>query len=379
MQEDNSQVGMAPNLLFSNMSYEMLQGPKKNVEKDITDPQCTNKNKSEAKLQIVWKNVLIFIILHSISVYSIFMLLTFQFKFSTVIFTYLNLMFAGFGITAGAHRLWAHRSYTANLPLRIFLMIAQSAALQNDIHEWVRDHRVHHKFTDTNADPHNASRGFFFSHIGWLMTKKHPDVLNKGKNIDMSDVLADPVVKFQMRFYVPLVIVCNFIVPTFIPWYFLGEDGYNSFILCIGRYVISLNGTWLVNSAAHIWGMKPYDKNIKPTENKFVAIVAFGEGWHNYHHIFPWDYKAAELGNYRLNFTTCFLDFMARIGWATDLKTASEEIINKRIQRTGDSHKRVNGIEDHHHDEGEAIWGWGDKDMNKDEVLAVTRMTRQKA
>lgn len=103
------------------------------------------------------------------------------------------------GITAGAHRLWAHRTYEAKLPLRILLMIMQTTALQNDIHEWTRDHRVHHKFTETDADPHNAKRGFFFSHIGWLMVRKHKDVLIKGKTVDLSDLEADPVVMFQKR------------------------------------------------------------------------------------------------------------------------------------------------------------------------------------
>lgn len=104
------------------------------------------------------------------------------------------------GVTAGAHRLWAHRTYKATLPLRIVLMILQSAMLQNDIYEWVRDHRVHHKFTDTDADPHNAKRGFFFSHIGWLMLKKHKDVFSKGKTVDMSDISSDPVVTFQRKY-----------------------------------------------------------------------------------------------------------------------------------------------------------------------------------
>ena len=71
--------------------------------------------------------------------------------------------------------------------------------LQNSIYEWVRDHRVHHKFSETDADPHNSNRGFFFSHVGWLMTKKHPDVINKGKQIDMSDITSDPVVQFCER------------------------------------------------------------------------------------------------------------------------------------------------------------------------------------
>lgn len=109
-------------------------------------------------------------------------------------------IFGAFGITGGAHRLWAHKSYKAKLPLRIILMVLQTLAFQNSIYEWVRDHRVHHKYTDTNADPHNSKRGFFFSHMGWLLCRKHSDVKNKGATIDMSDLEADPVVMFQDRF-----------------------------------------------------------------------------------------------------------------------------------------------------------------------------------
>lgn len=74
------------------------------------------------------------------------------------------------GITAGAHRLWSHKTYKAKLPLRIILMIFQTVAFQNHIYEWSRDHRVHHKFTDTDADPHNASRGkYLFSMFRWTI------------------------------------------------------------------------------------------------------------------------------------------------------------------------------------------------------------------
>lgn len=78
-------------------------------------------------------------------------------------------------------------------------MLCQTSMGQNDIYEWVRDHRVHHKFTDTDADPHNSRRGFFFSHMGWLLLKKHKDVSVKGKTVDMSDVASDPVVRFQRK------------------------------------------------------------------------------------------------------------------------------------------------------------------------------------
>ena len=73
--------------------------------------------------------------------------------------------------------------------------------LQNHIYEWARDHRVHHKYSETDADPHNATRGFFFSHVGWLLCKKHPEVKKKGVTIDCNDLLLDPIVRFQMRYF----------------------------------------------------------------------------------------------------------------------------------------------------------------------------------
>ena len=103
------------------------------------------------------------------------------------------------GTTVGAHRLYTHRTFKANLEMRILLMLMQTSAAQNDMIEWVRDHRVHHKFTDTDADPHNSKRGFFFCHMGWLMCKKHPDVKKFGAKIDMSDVESDPVLQFQRK------------------------------------------------------------------------------------------------------------------------------------------------------------------------------------
>lgn len=105
----------------------------------------------------------------------------------------------GFGVTGGAHRLWSHRSYKAKTPLRIILMMCFSSSGQNTLYDWVRDHRVHHKFSETDADPHNSNRGFFFAHVGWLMMHKHPDVIRKGNMLDMSDILDDPVVQFHQK------------------------------------------------------------------------------------------------------------------------------------------------------------------------------------
>ncbi|TMW53323.1 hypothetical protein DOY81_001623 [Sarcophaga bullata] len=341
------------------------------------------------EMEIVWHNVLLFIILHSAAFYGVYLVFA-ENAYIDLLLSYFVVFFGGMGITAGVHRLWSHRAYKARLPLRIFLMLCQSLAFQNSIYEWTRDHRVHHKFTDTDADPHNSRRGFFFAHMGWLMCKKHPDVKQKGKQIDMSDLEADPVVMFQKKYYFVIMPICCFVLPALFPYYYLGSSLKVCFFVgSMFRYCLSLHGTWLVNSAAHFYGMKPYDKNISSVNNKMVSIIAFGEGWHNYHHVFPWDYKAAELPYY-YNWTTAFLNVMAKIGQAYDLKTVSEEMLLKRIERTGDgSHPSCIDLNNNntsnsgsritpemlakldHDNEETMVWGWDDKDVQMEDRMGT--------
>lgn len=106
-------------------------------------------------------------------------------------------VWVGFSITAGCHRLWAHKSYKANWPLRLFLAIGQGFAVNFSIYKWVWLHRLHHKFTDSDADPHNSKRGFFFSHMGWILQRHHKDVLDKKETIDLSDLEEDWMVMWQ--------------------------------------------------------------------------------------------------------------------------------------------------------------------------------------
>src|SRR5690349_2141299 len=130
--------------------------------------------------------------------------------------------FLGVSLTAGAHRLWAHKTYEAKLPLRIFMMLGFTTAGQNCIYIWARDHRVHHKWADTDADPHNTLRGYFFAHVGWLMRKKHPELKLKAKTLDFSDLLDDPVVKIQKDYYYLFYALFTFFIPVAIPVYCWG-------------------------------------------------------------------------------------------------------------------------------------------------------------
>ncbi|XP_076238999.1 acyl-CoA Delta-9 desaturase-like [Calliopsis andreniformis] len=361
----------APATLFLEDLQQDIHEEKSSAEKENSEKLLVRQSSNiqpKYEWKIVWRNVIVIIFIHIAMIYGLYFLFTAT-KLSTFALALVLGYISALGITAGAHRLWAHRAYKAKLPLRIFLMIAQTLAFETCIYDWVRDHRVHHKYTDTDADPHNATRGFFFSHVGWLMVRKHPDVTKKGANIDLSDLEQDPVVVWQRKYYSILMPLICFIIPTWIPVYFWNERLLIAWYTTVGRYAFTLNVTWLVNSAAHIWGMKPYDKTIGPAENPFVSICAIGEGWHNYHHVFPYDYKAAELGNYRLNFTTAFLDFCAQLGLAYDLKVVPEDVVRKRAKRTGDGSRYT--AENDLHSHVDHKWGWGDVDLTPEEMQQV--------
>lgn len=341
---------MAPNITNSPTGV-LFEG------ETLEDIPSLSEPKTKIKKQIVWRNVIIFAYLHLSAIYGLYLVFT-SAKIVTTLFAIFLYLVSGLGITAGAHRLWAHRSYKAKWPLQILLMIFNTMAFQDAAIDWARDHRLHHKYSETDADPHNANNGFFFAHVGWLLCRKHPDIAKKGKGIDLSDLRNNPILKFQKEYYLFLMPVFCFILPTVIPVYYWNETWANAyFVPTVLRYVFTLNMTWLVNSAAHMFGNKPYDRYISPSENKMVALTAFGEGWHNYHHVFPWDYKTAELGNYSFNITKAFIDFFAKLGLAYDLKTVPKDVIHKRVQRTGDgSHNSVN------------LWGWGDEDQTKQDI-----------
>lgn len=174
------------------------------------------KRAEKRKLELVWRNIILFAYVHLAALYGAYLMFTqaklattiFGKDFNTIMLSFSLTVFAAaaalyicgmLGITGGAHRLWAHRSYKAKWPLRLILIVFNTIAFQDAAYHWARDHRVHHKFSETDADPHNATRGFFFSHVGWLLTKKHPDVKAKGKILDLSDLHADPILMFQKK------------------------------------------------------------------------------------------------------------------------------------------------------------------------------------
>jgi len=156
--------------------------------------------------------------------------------------------------------------------------------------------------------------------MGWLFVKKDPEVSLAGKMLDLSDLDNDPFVQFQKRHDPWMNFFFCFALPAIIPYFGWGDDAFAVNVwLAILRYVLMLHATWAVNSFAHLFGGHPYDENSNPAENPVVSLFAVGEGWHNWHHKYPFDYAASELGvSKQFNPTKLFIDIGAKFGIVTE-------------------------------------------------------------
>jgi stearoyl-CoA desaturase (delta-9 desaturase) len=198
-----------------------------------------------------------------------------------------------FGITMGYHRLWSHKSFEAHPLLKMILAFAGAGASQGSIIWWSRLHRLHHRKSDTEDDPYGPQKGFLYSHIWWIFEDRKIKAL---KNVNINDLKNDPIVAFQHKYYVIMSLSCSILLPIIL--YSLFDNVSNNLLMLI-CYPISLtriyvwHSTWFVNSLAHWLGKQSYGKSGTSKDHIFTAILTLGEGYHNFHHEFPYDYRNA--------------------------------------------------------------------------------------
>ncbi|KAI1286027.1 Acyl-CoA Delta(11) desaturase [Halotydeus destructor] len=257
------------------------------------------------------------------------------------------------GLYCGAHSLWAHRSYEAKWPLRLVLMLLGTLSGQYSIYHWTTTHRVHHKWSDTDGDPHNSSRGFLYCHIGWIYKRQHPEYLARYASLDFSDLWNDPILRFGHEYHAALFSALT-VLTWAVPIYFWGESLWGS--LCVSSLiaVTGSHNTFLINSAAHMFGHKPYSTKIAPADNVWVGMTSFGAGYHNFHHMFPADYTSSDPG-YLFNFGRDAIYLMSKVGLAYNLKTASKDMVEKlkrkvQLEAKNYGHKAFDELEDSNYD-----------------------------
>ncbi|GAA5888456.1 hypothetical protein JCM16303_002773 [Sporobolomyces ruberrimus] len=269
-------------------------------------------------------NVISTLALTVVPILSIYGALTTEVKWQTALWAVVYYFYTGLGITAGYHRLFAHRSYSASLPLQYFLALGGSGAVEGSIKWWSRGHRAHHRYTDTDLDPYSAHKGFWWSHVGWMLVKPR----RKPGVADVSDLSKNEVVQWQHRWYIYLIIGMGFVFPTLVAG--LGWNDYRGgfFFAGAARLLFVHHSTFCVNSLAHWLGDTPFDDKHTPKNHWVTALVTVGEGYHNFHHEFPQDYRNATKA-LQYDPTKWFIFACYKLGLASQLKTFPDSAIKR--------------------------------------------------
>ncbi|HEY0686028.1 MAG TPA: fatty acid desaturase [Steroidobacter sp.] len=286
---------------------------------------------STARAPLNWPAIIMFLI-STIPVVTVFPWYAAKFGFDGFEWISFFVLWAlnGMAITAGYHRLWAHRSYEASKPLQIFYMLFGAMALQNSILVWASSHRTHHRHVDdVDHDPYSAKRGLWFSHLGWMLRNYES---GKQDFRNAKDLEVNPIVAFQHKYYVPIAVGMNFGIPLLLGW--MHGDIWGSLLLGgFLRLVVSHHCTFFINSLAHFWGSRPYTTENTARDNGILALFTWGEGYHNYHHLFQWDYRNG-IRWYQWDPTKWLISACKFLGLARSLKRVPEfQIRQALVQR----------------------------------------------
>jgi stearoyl-CoA desaturase (delta-9 desaturase) len=251
-------------------------------------------------------------------------------RFYTALCAVIYYFNTGLGITAGYHRLWSHSSYKATLPLKIYLAAVGAGAVEGSIRWWSRGHRAHHRYTDTEKDPYSVRKGLLYSHIGWMVMKQNPKRIGRADITDLND---DPVVVWQHIHYIKCVLAMGLIFPTLVCGLGWGDWSGGFIYAGILRIFLVQQATFCVNSLAHWLGDQPFDDRNSPRAHVITALVTLGEGYHNFHHEFPSDYRNA-IQWWQYDPTKWSTWAWKHMGLAYDLKEFRQNEIEKgRVQQ----------------------------------------------
>jgi stearoyl-CoA desaturase (delta-9 desaturase) len=230
----------------------------------------------------------------------------------------------GLSITLGYHRLFAHISFRAKLPVRLFVLIFGSAAFENSVLMWASEHRRHHKHVDHDDDPYDISKGFFYAHIGWLLFK----LLPQPPFDNVNDLKKDPLVMWQHRHIHLLAVLVSFGLPTLLGAMWDGWVGaLGGFLIGgVAKVVVIQHCTFFINSACHTIGHQPYSTRCSARDSTMMALFTFGEGYHNYHHEFQHDYRNG-VKAWQWDPTKWVIWTLAKLRLATSLRRVPKETI----------------------------------------------------
>jgi stearoyl-CoA desaturase (delta-9 desaturase) len=250
------------------------------------------------------------------------------FSFGPALLGLIFYFLTGFSITAGYHRLFAHKAYDANPIVKFLFLVFGAAAFQNSVLKWGADHRLHHTKVDSEDDPYSIQEGFFYAHMGWVILKKNSDIKEKYAR----DFLQDKLVMWQHRYYLIISIFAGLILPGLLgAWIFHSWLG-GFAVAGLARVVFVHHCTFFINSLCHCIGTTPYTDTNSARDSWIMAFFTFGEGYHNFHHFFQADYRNG-IRWYQFDPTKWLIRLLQVLGLAYRLKlTSQEKILAARMQ-----------------------------------------------
>jgi stearoyl-CoA desaturase (delta-9 desaturase) len=269
--------------------------------------------KQSRKEVINWKNLSIVVTFHLLTIAAFF---AFSWQ-NFLVMLVGNWIVGSLGVGLGYHRLLTHRSFVAPKWLEYLLTIFGGMAIQDDAPKWVATHRIHHKHVETEQDPHSTRPGFYHAHMGWILRGTAQDHDGATLQKFVPDLMRDKFhVLLAKYYYVPLVL-------SGVGLFFIG--GWSMVLWGVfARVVFGWHSTWLVNSATHYWGRRPFETKDDSTNNALVAVLTFGEGWHNNHHAQPTSARhGLEWYQFDMNWLT--IKFFEKLGWAKNVKVYDAE------------------------------------------------------
>lgn len=278
---------------------------------------------------LYWENILFLALTHVAGVTGLAYAISGHFSWWTAGFAGFWLALCMVSTTGGYHRLFAHRTYHASAVIRLFYLLFGAAAFQGPALRWASDHRLHHARTDSEEDPHNIRKGFWWAHMGWLFYRTPT-------NLDRSpDLLKDSLVRFQERFYLPLATLFGFALPALMAsaW---GDPLGGLLLGGFLRLLVQYHATFAINSVAHTIGRRPYSTETSARDSVITAILTLGEGYHNYHHRFPGDYRNGVLARH-FDPTKWWVWALSKTGLTWDLRRTPENAIRRareQVRRT---------------------------------------------
>lgn len=233
-------------------------------------------------------------------------------------------MLTGMAITMGYHRLFAHRTYEASPVVSFFLLFFGAATFEESALKWASQHRQHHLFTDTEHDPYGVNKGFWHAHIGWILFWRHSTNYDNVKDLRRSRLVAH-----QHDHHAWWSVGGGFVLPMLIAWWIGHPLGGFVMAVCL-RTIIVLHSSFFVNSFAHTFGKKTCDSTQSARDNWLGALLTNGEGFHNFHHRFPTDYRNG-VRWYHWDPSKWAIFLLSKLGLAWDLKRASARQIAQAV------------------------------------------------